>query len=128
LPIITYITKESRKIFKEEPDILLRQSLNVLMPKIYAAKHDSLVRNFVETGEPTILNKSYDSFGKTSEDFIFQTKISIKLSPNILDGLQVVAMFTVIKDEIDAFCLCSVRNTISDISESIFAFFEFLDG
>lgn len=118
LPIIAYITKSSKAIFKELPDILTKQPLNILMPRIYASKHDAFVRNFIENGEPTILNRPFDTFGRTSEDFIFPTKISVKLSPNILKGLQMVSMFTVIKDELDCVCLCNMRNTISDVSES----------
>lgn len=90
------------------------------MPRIYKSKHDLFVKNFVENGEPSILNRPFDSFVRTANDFIVPTKISTKLSPNILNGLQVVSMFTPIHDTIRMVCLCNERGTITDVSESNF--------
>lgn len=92
--------------------------IRVLMPRIYTSKHDGFVKNFVENGEPTILNRPFDSFARTAEDFIVPSKISTKLSPNILNGLQIVSMFTPIKDTIQMVCLCNEKGTITDVSES----------
>jgi hypothetical protein len=115
---ITYITKGCKALFKESPEILTKQMIRVLMPRIYTSRHDGFVKNFVETGEPTILNRPFDSFARTSEDFIVPSKISTKLSPNILNGLQIVSMFTPIKDTIEMVCLCNEKGTIMDVSES----------
>jgi two-component system, NarL family, sensor histidine kinase EvgS len=95
--IIEAMNPAAEHIFGYAADEAVGQSVNMLMPEPYNAKHDEYLRHYCETGEAHIIGKEREVEGRRKDGSIFP--ISILVSEMYLGGQR---HFTAIMRDITA--------------------------
>ena len=60
------------------------------MPKIYADKHDSFMRNYLETSESKVIGMERLILTQNKQGFMIPATLMIKVLPNLNEGIQMV--------------------------------------
>lgn len=81
--IIRTVNRAVSKIFGYDPEELIGQNVSILMPPTHAAKHDSYIRNYNETGNAKIIGigRELQAIKKNGEVFpmeLFISKMEVK--------------------------------------------------
>lgn len=76
--VIRTVNQAVSKIFGYEPDELIGKNVSMLMPSSHAARHDSYIRNFNETGDAKIIGigRELEAVKKNGDTFPIELFIS----------------------------------------------------
>ena len=80
------------KVFGYTNEEVSHLSVNVLMPEIYARRHNDFLEKFFRTGYQTMFNQEKFYFALHRNQMCFHIKIVLKQIPSLREGIQYVAM------------------------------------
>ena len=89
------------KIFGYNKTEVIGHSINILMPSLFAKRHNEFLGKFFETGHMTVFNVQRNFFGLHRNGLCFTIITLIKQMPSLLDGIQYVGMIRQQSNECD---------------------------
>ncbi|TWT59660.1 sensor histidine kinase [Rubinisphaera italica] len=75
--IIQDLNLAAKAIFGYQPEELLGQNINILMPSPYHEEHDGYLRNFLETGITKVIGVGREVIAKRKNGSVFPAEIAI---------------------------------------------------
>lgn len=75
--VIVEINAAACRMFQYDPEEMIGQSLNVLMPAAVASQHDNFMRHYMKTGEKHILGTDRDVQGQRKDKSVFPLHLSV---------------------------------------------------
>lgn len=65
------------KLFRFDPEEMVGESVNILMPEAFAALHDGFIAHHIATGEKRIIDSGRDVEGQRSDGTLFPLHLSV---------------------------------------------------
>jgi len=78
--------------FEFEKEDLVKNNVNKIVPFGIGQHHDRFIKNFLETANARILNKSKILFGQTANGFLIPLQNIIKTIPNLEESIRFIAL------------------------------------
>ena len=80
------------KVFGYTKTEVIGHSLNVIMPKVFAVRHNEFLEKYFETGYSMVLNKERIFYGMHKDGSCFCLKTVVKQLPSLNEEIQYVGM------------------------------------
>ena len=108
-------------IFAIKKDKLIGESVNNVLPRFIAKKHDSIIRRYNDQSTHG-LNRNIEAYGKSRKGHYFPVKIMLRIYPYINKGLNVLAHVKRLRKG-DQILILDSKGVIVDCSEGLFDIF-----
>lgn len=106
------------KIFGYSKSEVLGHFVNILMPGIFAKRHNEFLEKFFRTGRKTMFNQERYMYALNRSGCCFQIRIMLKQLPNLSEGIQYVAMIRQTQADYD-YIITDMRGVIDCFSKGV---------
>jgi len=106
------------KIFGYNKSEVMGHSINILMPSIFAKRHNEFLEKFFKTGRKTMFNQEKYLYALHRSGCCFQIKILLKQMPSLAEGIQYVAMIRQSQSDYD-YIITDTRGVIDCFSQGV---------
>ena len=106
------------KIFGYSKTEVMGHFVNILMPSIFAKKHNEFLEKFFKTAHKTVFNTERLFFGLHRNGFSFCIKMLVKQMPSLTEGIQYVGMIRQSQGDCE-YILTDMRGVIDSFSSGI---------
>ncbi len=106
------------KIFGYSKTEVMGHFINILMPSIFAKRHNEFLEKFFKTGHKTVFNTERYFFGLHRNGFCFCMKMMVKQMPSLTEGIQYVGMIRQSQGDCE-YILTDMRGVIDSFSSGI---------
>eukprot|EP01022_Parablepharisma_sp_SALTPOND_P000297 TRINITY_DN1012_c0_g2_i1.p1 TRINITY_DN1012_c0_g2~~TRINITY_DN1012_c0_g2_i1.p1 ORF type:complete len:1372 (-),score=229.35 TRINITY_DN1012_c0_g2_i1:10269-14384(-) len=106
------------KIFGYSKTEVMGHFVNILMPSMFAKKHNEFLEKFFKTGHKTVFNTERIFYGLHRNGFCFCIKMLVKQMPSLAEGIQYVGMIRQTQGDCD-YILTDMRGVIDCFSSGI---------
>ena len=89
------------KVFGYSKSEVTGHVINILMPSIFAKRHNDFMEKFFKTGYKTVFNKEREFYGLHRNGFCFHIKMLVKQMPSLDEGIQYVGMLRQTQSDAD---------------------------
>lgn len=122
---ILQTNNETLKILERKKDKVIGESVELIMPKIYADFHDYWMKRYFETNKGNIMNGQRNIFVINRRGFMVLVNLLVKIIPEVSDGIRVVGIFSELKHKkTDCVVLINASNGhVAGITEECYNLF-----
>ncbi len=106
------------KIFGYSKTEVMGHFINILMPSIFAKRHNEFLEKYFKTGHKTVFNTERYFFGLHRNGFCFCIKMLVKQMPSLSEGIQYVGMIRQSQGDCE-YMLTDMRGVIDSFSSGI---------
>eukprot|EP01022_Parablepharisma_sp_SALTPOND_P025580 TRINITY_DN59_c0_g4_i1.p1 TRINITY_DN59_c0_g4~~TRINITY_DN59_c0_g4_i1.p1 ORF type:complete len:1310 (-),score=185.18 TRINITY_DN59_c0_g4_i1:24185-28114(-) len=106
------------KIFGYTKSEVMGHFVNILMPSIFAKRHNEFLEKFFRTGRKTMFNQERYMYALHRSGCCFQIKIMLKQMPSLVEGIQYVAMIRQSQADYD-YIITDMRGVIDCFSQGV---------
>ena len=106
------------KIFGYSKTEVMGHFVNILMPSLFAKRHNEFLEKFFKTGHKTVFNTERLFYGLHRNGFCFCIKMLVKQLPSLVEGIQYVGMIRQSQADCD-YILTDMRGVVDCFSSGI---------
>lgn len=106
------------KVFGYNKTEVMGHQINILMPSLYARRHNEFVEKYFDTGHATVFNTERTFYGLHRNGFCFCIKLFVKHMPSLDEGIQYVGMMKQQQSEFE-FILTSPKGVIDSFTSGV---------
>lgn len=106
------------KIFGYSKSEVTGHAINILMPSLFAKRHNEFLENFFQIGHKSVFNTERNFFGLHRNGLSFNMKMLVKQMPNLDEGIQYVGMICQTNSDYEII-LTDMRGVIDSFSTGI---------
>ena len=106
------------KIFGYSKSEVNGHTINILMPSLFAKRHNEFLDKFFKTGHKSVFNTERNFFGLHRNGCCFHMKMLIKQMPNLSEGIQYVGMICQIHNDCE-YIITDMKGVIDCFSGGI---------
>jgi len=115
---ITQMNDVVTKLFGYRKAEILDADINVLMPRIYAHKHNEFLTKHYQTGYKTNTQENRILYGLHRNGYCFALILYVKVMPTLDNGLEFVGMIRQVQEECD-YIIMDSKGKIDSVSSGL---------
>lgn len=106
------------KVFGYSKSEVTGHVINILMPSIFAKRHNDFLEKFFKTGYKTVFNKEREFYGLHRNGFCFHIKMLLKQMPSLEEGIQYVGMLRQTQSDAD-YIITDLKGVVDSFSSGV---------
>ena len=87
---VIQVNQEITRILEYQKSDIVGQNINLIMPKVYAEKHNQFMATYFETSVSRVLNLQRSVYPINKQGYVVACQLYIKILPNLEKGIQIV--------------------------------------